>query len=52
MDPVPKACELFAHQAPRSSGNPENAVLASNLTAFYDFLKLGGPWISRSAGND
>jgi hypothetical protein len=39
VNPVPLACKLFAHHAFRSSGIRQNTVLASDLAAFYDFLK-------------
>jgi hypothetical protein len=43
INPVPLARELFAHPAFRLSWIAQNAVLASDLAAFHDFLKSEGP---------
>jgi hypothetical protein len=39
MNPVPLACELFAHQPFHSSWISQNTVLASDLASFEGLLR-------------
>jgi hypothetical protein len=49
---VPLASKLIAHQLFHSSLMAQRTVLASDLAAFHDSLKLEMRWKRRSARND
>jgi hypothetical protein len=49
---VPLASKLIAHQLFHSSLMAQCTVLASDLAAFHDSLKLEMQWKHRSARND